>query len=152
MTDPLQLITVSKNALDTVKLLFGYAEEVKDIQKRGELMRVIGELSLQVAEAQLKLAAVTSENSALKEEIGSLNQEIEALKNPEIQLVFEYGAYYLPDDSWPFCPGCYDQNRKRIRLISGLGVGYLCPVCETKFPSGVRKRKPPSDDTPSNDT
>ena len=43
MSDAFKAITAAKTAMDGIKILTQYADEIKDVQKRGELMRVIGE-------------------------------------------------------------------------------------------------------------
>ena len=44
-----QAIAAGKNVVDGLKTLRSYADEIKDVTKRGEFMRIIGELSLELA-------------------------------------------------------------------------------------------------------
>jgi len=133
-----QALTAGKNAVDGLRLLANYAEEVKDIQKRGEFMRIVGELSLELAETQIKLADKFRENEGLKERVNKLQKELEDLKNLEIKLVIENGMYYTTEGDGPFCTACYDSNQQRIRValtpppMAQLGR-YKCPVCKTYF-------------------
>jgi hypothetical protein len=66
MTDPIQAFTAAKNAIDGLRILKNYGEEIADISKRGEFMRVIGELSMELAETQLRLSEQIRENDSLK--------------------------------------------------------------------------------------
>ena len=133
-----QAISAGKSVVDGLKTLATYAEEVKDIGKRGEFMRIIGELSIDLAETQIKLAEKLAEASELKEQVNTLQQEIKRLKNPETKMIIKDGLYYGPDNDGPFCTGCYDNNQKTIRVVKRSGnflrLGmYKCPVCHNSY-------------------
>lgn len=129
-----QAISAGKSVVDGLKTLATYAEEVKDIGKRGEFMRVIGELSLDLAETQIKLSEKIREVDELKEHASNLQKEIESLKDPKTKLTVRDGVYWKDDDG-PFCTGCYDNNNKLIRVTNltdafiSLGK-YKCPICK----------------------
>jgi cell division protein FtsB len=134
----IQAITAGKNAIDGLRLLSQYANEVKDIQKRGEFMRIIGELSLELAETQIKLAEHVRENDSLKEKISHLEKEIDKLSNPTLELIHKNGLYYTPEGDGPFCTICYDSKKQKIRLpempavMQALGK-YKCGICNTTY-------------------
>ena len=133
-----QAIAAGKAAVDGLRILATYANEVKDVSKRGEFMRIIGELSLELAETQIKLSERFRENDELKNHINALQKEVESLKNPDTKLRLFNGLYYAPEDKAPFCTGCYDNNRKRIRVTKLTGsfrmLGeYRCPVCDSTY-------------------
>jgi hypothetical protein len=136
-----QAIGAGKSVLDGLKTLATYAEDVKDIGKQGEFMRIIGELSLDLAETQIKLSDKIREIDGLREQVNGLQKEIEKLKDPETKLVIKNGLYYGPDDDGPFCTGCYDSKQKIIRLTKRsetfrvLGI-YKCPSCGNHFGGG----------------
>jgi hypothetical protein len=133
-----QVIGAGRAIVDGLKTLATYADEVKDISKRGEFMRIIGELSLNLAETQIKLSDRIREIDELKEQASNLQKEIENLKDPKTKLILKLGLYYSESGDGPFCTGCSDNNQKRIRVneLSGsfkaLGK-YKCPVCEAKY-------------------
>ncbi|WP_445634502.1 hypothetical protein NSTC745_06326 [Nostoc sp. DSM 114161] len=130
--DALKLITAGKAALDGVKLLNQYAEEIKDTQKRGEFMRIIGQLSIELAETQMKLAEQIQENIDNKQKIKLLEEEIEKLKDPANKVILKAGLYYKENGDGGYCTGCYDNNKKLIRVAEtpgGLKM-YQCPVCK----------------------
>ena len=133
-----QAIGAGKAVVDGLKTLATYADEVKDISKRGEFMRIIGELSLNLAETQIKLSERMREVDELREQVSNLNKEIESLKDPETKLIIKDGLYYKPDDDGPFCTGCYDSKQKTIRLTKRsnsfrvLGI-YRCPACGSTY-------------------
>jgi hypothetical protein len=133
-----QAVSAGKAAIDGLKSLAQYADEVKDVSKRGEFMRIIGELSLELAETQIKLSGHIRENDELKEQVFTLQKKVETLKNPSLKLTFKNDAYYNSESNRPFCTGCYDKNQQTIRLSKtppmqrGLGK-YECPICKSKY-------------------
>jgi CII-binding regulator of phage lambda lysogenization HflD len=136
-----QAIGTGKSVIDGLKTLTTYAEEVKDIGKRGEFMRIIGELNLDLAKTEIKLAEKLKEASELKEQVNTLQQEIKRLKNPENKMIMKDSLYYGPDNDGPFCTGCYDNSQKSIRLIKRSGSfrllgAYRCPNCGNRFEGG----------------
>lgn len=115
---------------DSLKVLVGYVEGIKDSQKRGELMGAIGELKYALGESKLN-------QTDLREQVAELQKEIETLRQPEIELVRENGFYYdTQDKTIPFCPNCYISSKKP-RILSRdtwdiAGTGYQCPECSWK--------------------
>lgn len=137
MDNPLQALTAGKNAIDAVRLLHNYAEEIKDISKRGEFMRIIGELSMELGEIKMRLGEKM-------EEIEKLKSEVKKLKEPTLELEFDnkLGLYFeknkLSDRGFPFCSGCFDNNKKTIRLSRmsnemQIIAKYQCPVCKAVY-------------------
>ncbi len=133
MSDAFRAISAGKAAIDWMKTLSEYATGVKDVQKHGELMRIIGGLSLELAEIEIRLAEQIKENQQLKEVIAELKAEASQPK-----LIFKNGLYYAPEDNIPFCPSCFEDKKKRIHLktfSNSLQLpGYRCPICENIFP------------------
>ncbi|WP_322685697.1 hypothetical protein [Nostoc sp. DedQUE07] len=133
--DALKLITAGKSALDGIKLLNQYAEEIKDTQKRGEFMRIIGQLSIELAETQMKLAEQIQDSIENKQKIKVLEDEIEQLKNPNVKVIWKNGLYYKENGDGGYCTGCYDNNKKLIRVtepLPGFKL-YQCPVCQSTY-------------------
>ena len=129
VSDAFRAISAGKAAIDWMKTLSEYATGVKDVQKHGELMRIIGGLSLELAEIEIRLAEQIKENQQLKEVIAELKEEASQPK-----LIFKNGLYYAPEDDIPFCPSCFEERKKRIHLhelSNALNLpGYTCPICK----------------------
>jgi hypothetical protein len=133
--DAMRLIASGKAAVDGIKLLYDYAEDIKDISKRGEYMRIIGQLSVDLAETQVKLAAQLEEGVSNREKIRNLEKELEELKNPSFRLVLKDGFYYKENEDTKYCTGCYDENKKLI-IVTALSQhlkAYKCPVCKNVY-------------------
>ena len=130
-----QAIGTAKAVADGLKTLISYADEIKDIGKHGEFMRVIGQLKSDLAESQAGLSKKTREVDELSEQVNTLKKEVESLKNPDTKLTIRGGLYYGSDNDGPFCTGCYDSNRKTIRVTKVasdflvLGT-HKCPICK----------------------
>jgi hypothetical protein len=133
-----QAISATKATIDGLKSLSQYAEEVKDITKRGEFMNIIGDLKIQLGETQIRVSDYIRENGELKEQVATLQKKIETLENPDSKLIIKNGLYYTSEDDGPFCTGCYDSDRKTIRLsemplaLKRLGK-FECPKCKSKY-------------------
>jgi len=137
-SDFVQAVTAGRAAIDGLRSLSTYANEVKDISKRGEFMRVVGELSLELAEVQMRLGETIRENNDLEEQVNTLKKEVESLKNPDTKLMLSSGLYYASQDKDPFCTGCYDNNGKMIRVTKLTGSArtfgeYRCPICNNVY-------------------
>ena len=77
-------------------------------------------------------------NDDLREQIGILQKKVETLENPDSKLIFKDDAYYDSKGDGPFCTGCHDSTRKKIRLTNhpyakkALGK-YGCPICNANY-------------------
>lgn len=101
----------------------------KTIQN-AELQNAIADLTLQLADLKVELANLVTENADLKAKLKA--------KGDAPSLTFRDGYYYGPDDEHPYCPGCYDDKKKVIRLSKTEGMlrkfgKYICPTCDKSF-------------------
>ena len=137
-TEILQAITAVKSAIDGINILNKYAEDIKDTQKRGELIRIIGQLSLDLGNAQIQLSQQLLINNEMAQKIEHLEKEIENLKNPSEKLIVKDGLYYKDENDGPYCTGCYDTKKLIVRLkkltgpFTAMGT-YQCPSCNTPY-------------------
>jgi hypothetical protein len=107
-----------------------------------DLITGVATANLKHANAELKTEAadLITENQELKEQIKALKEE------KENSLVYndENGLFYSADDTdnrHPFCPACYDTDKKRIHLLPSL----KCPGCKADYyqfkPSDIQTRR-----------
>lgn len=132
-----QFIAASKNVLDAIKTLNSYAEGVQDIQKRGELMRVIGQINMDLADTQIKLAEIKLKLEERDQKIASLEKEVQILRNPEVEVI---GNFYHRKDNkdGPFCIACYDkkQGLNRVTKLAETFAAlakFQCPSCKSVY-------------------
>jgi hypothetical protein len=116
------LVALAKGALDIANGL-----------NNADLIRIIVELKNEAADLLI-------ENLELKERIKALE---DGKENP---LVYndKDGLYYSTGDTdsqHPFCPACYDTDKKRIHLLPSL----KCPGCKAGYyqfkPSDIQTRR-----------
>jgi len=120
-------------------LFDGAVSKVKAIY---ELAKRLGnsELSLEISNLQIELADLKLSYADLKNENAELKQKIQALeKGHEEPPIYKNGAYYSQSGDGPFCSGCYDTDKKLIRL-SAVGhpqmrriASHICPVCKGTY-------------------
>jgi regulator of replication initiation timing len=130
----MEIISVVSNAL-------GIASRLKEISKNiqdAEFNNLLADLSLELADLKVRLADVLDENSNLKNEL--LNYKHSQSSSSELQ--YRDGMYFQLDGSGPFCPGCFDSNKKIIRLRKEDGpfatlCDYTCPVCKEAYGKGT---------------
>lgn len=77
----MQAITAGRSAVDGIKRLNALIDEIKDVEKRGELMRIIGELKQELGETKIELANEREEKNNFKVRIKALEAEVERLRN-----------------------------------------------------------------------
>lgn len=111
MMDPLTPATV----IALFKGAFALAKKRKDAELSAELLE-LQERMLQLVEEREQLA---SENRQLRDQ-RSLAAEFEYRDN----------AYFRRDDG-PYCPRCWDDDRKVIRMQRHPGKVPTCPKCGT---------------------
>jgi len=143
---------------DVVDLATQLSESVQDRRFTSDLFKIIQLVNtIQSEQASLteKNIELMSENADLKQsisvfksDIAILNQQISNLKNQAgdipldiprnahslLSLKFKTPFYYADGDPTPFCPTCWEVNKKQIHfpspLSSGVGPEYTCPNCK----------------------
>lgn len=80
---------------------------------------------------QQEMLKIQEENTELIEENKKLKNVIEDIKKVE----FKNNSYYFENEG-PYCTKCYDDEKKKIRMLeedNNMGVIYLvCPKCKTR--------------------
>jgi len=109
-----------------IRSVTSLTELTKDI-KNVELHRQISEFNLQVANIQNETAILIREN-------GTLKSELENLKNDRLNpLTYnpEDGLYYDNESKNPYCPNCYEGEKKERRHLRV--DNKRCPKCNETF-------------------
>lgn len=128
--------TVS-SGIDALKKLTDLAIKSRNV----ELQEGILKLREELIDVRDGLMTAREENFELREENKQLKERVAELeKGAEEKLVFRDGFYYKQDGDGPFCPGCYDNKGKELRLVPmPLSVpGLRCPTCKNVFGLGGR--------------
>ncbi len=129
---------------------------ITSIKTASELAKFIKDSSssLQEAEMKMKLAELISELADTKISMAEIQEvildkdtkikELEDALNLKNNVVFERNLYWTTNDDnskdGPFCPQCYDNNRKLIRVHTYSTSKMKCPTCKNLF---KKKLAPP---------
>lgn len=135
--DPMTLVATALTSLKT-------ATEIAQIFKVSDDTFAKAELKMKVAELMTALADAKIALSELKENLYEKDQEIKKLKalaDKEPEMVFENGIYRHKNDDGKleggYCPRCFDDEKKAIRLRDYGNGFFRCPKCDKTFESGV---------------
>ena len=124
------VITSINNAITLAQRLREISKNIED----AEFKNVLADLSLEMADTKLALAQVTEENAELKSELIKLKH---SRGESSSDLIFKTFAYYTESDDGPFCSGCYDTKKQKIRLTPVRGDfasfgKFKCPSCDKR--------------------
>jgi hypothetical protein len=107
-------------------------KDIIELVKKGSTLEA-QEKILELREAAIELQ---EENIELKEQVSNLTLELKT----KVEMVFNGHVYYKQTDDLkdgPFCPCCFDSNKKTIRIHP---VHYMhhdpqwqCKVCESRY-------------------
>ena len=108
----------------------GWYEALKDAVKAAEHLKD-AELTQKLGTVQMECAALAEENSRIREERNGLREQLRLQGVME----FETNVYWMREGetrSGPFCPKCWDGDRKTARMEDRPDDHYWrCPVCGT---------------------
>jgi hypothetical protein len=124
MVDIAAVTSSTGGIANAVKEVVSIAERVGN----RELTERAGDLLVRILDIQTKMAELANENHALKLRISELEQAGELAG----KLVYQESVYWLLIEGvsdGPFCPKCWDAEKKLIRLTPGECKGtFSCSV------------------------
>lgn len=123
--------------IGSISAAINIAKRLKEISKNirdAEFKNLLADLSLELSDTKQRLSEIVVENSELKEELSKLKHS----KSVGEELIFKGGLYYTSEGDGPFCPGCYDNQGKKIRTPEEYGPfrkfgKYKCPICSKYY-------------------
>lgn len=145
---PADIVTTIRGlsaGIDSIKKLAELAKKSQNVELREGILDLREQLLSakdDILDVKQELSAYKEENIALKNENAQLKQQLENPQTSKPQLVTQDGLYFLVKEDktndGPFCTGCYDKDKKTIRLskmpevMKELGR-YKCPVCKATY-------------------
>ncbi len=117
------------------------ATEIVKLLRESDASLASAETKLQLAELVHALADAKLEIAGIQElllEKDSFIRELKEQSETHQNLNWEDPVYYLQTDQGkegPFCPQCYDSDRKSIRLQTSEPGSWHCLTCEKSFHS-----------------
>lgn len=104
-------------------------KEIADLVKKfndDELNRKIVDLEGEIVELTLQIGSLEEENEELKRTLSLIKK-----------MRFKKPFYFQEDDPVPFCPRCWEKEKKPVHLIGPVkvatGLRYGCPNCKDFF-------------------
>lgn len=104
-------------------------KEIADLVKKfndDELNRKIVDLEGEIVERTLQIGSLEEENEELKRTLSLIKK-----------MRFKKPFYFQGDDPVPFCPRCWEKEKKPVHLIGPVkvatGLRYGCPNCKEFF-------------------
>ena len=104
-------------------------KEIADLVKKfndDELNRKIVDLEGEIVERTLQIGSLEEENEELKRTLSLIKK-----------MRFKKPFYFQGDDPVPFCPRCWEKEKKPVHLIGPVkvatGLRYGCPNCKDFF-------------------
>ena len=107
------------NPIELVRDAINVAKELNNLDLRKKLVELEG----QVLDMQTDLRRKDTRIA-----------ELELAFDFKGKAVFKNNTYWIEGDSHPYCPTCFDRDRKLVHMVTfGLGMTiYLCGSCGTK--------------------
>jgi len=104
------------------------------------LIKKIGDIELyqKILDLQSSIMELSEKNGTQKEEIKHLN-ELMKITN---KMTFRDQLYYMDGDSEPFCPRCWDSEKKAIHLHRNSKGSYRCKNCDNNYLTDEFREKP----------
>jgi hypothetical protein len=126
----------------------GVVENLKHI---ADLIKKAGDIELyrKIIESEGEAIELTRENRRLEERVVELEKTLALQK----QMHFNEPFYYQDEDKTPFCPACWEGNKKGIHVTfifdNSDRTRWDCPVCKHTYliekkdaPPSVPRRRP----------
>ncbi|MBE9224005.1 hypothetical protein IQ264_00750 [Phormidium sp. LEGE 05292] len=131
-TDIAKAVMGVSAGIDAIKKLGDLAVKSQNLELREGILSLREQL-LEAKDALLdakeQVSNYKEENATLKTRITELEQRL-ANGKEEIKLTVKKGGYYKEDGDGPYCTGCYDNDKKLIR-VTDVGPIWRCPVCRS---------------------
>jgi hypothetical protein len=133
-------ITAAINAIKFVGSAFDEVADVKDKTKFASLLRAIAGADLAAAKLESEMAEKIREINRLMARVETLEAEkLSSSQKPARSLIFKDGLYYEEGtEDGPFCPSCYDDKEKIIRLTEEAAMfqvfgKFKCRTCNSYY-------------------
>lgn len=124
---------------------FEFASAIAAVKAAASIAKEAGKLELyeKILDLRDQLMQADDENRALRRRVDELEEQLRWKE----RLVFRYNVYWgradEDDPEWPYCPRCWDAERKAIRLVKTATKDYVeCRNCKTGFMTKAKQQVP----------
>ena len=108
---------------------------IDNVKEVADLIKKAGDIELyrKIVELEGEIIELTRQKRGLEEK----NEELGKLLNTQKAMVFKKPFFYQGDDPHPYCPKCWEADKKSIHLDGPQdmlgGPRYDCPNCKVHF-------------------
>jgi len=104
---------------------------VENVKEIADLIKKIGDIDLyrRIIGLEQEVFELNHENIFLKQKISTLEDINEIASKMEFKSPF----WYMNGDFVPYCPQCWENNKKTIHLIDIQEHGFECPSCNKRY-------------------
>lgn len=131
--DPITTIGAILTSLKTATEITRFFENTDSDFDEAESKSKIANLMMSLANVKMAVATLQDVIQKKDAEIDELEKQIFYIA----ELKFKHGLYYQADDLIPFCPRCFEIEKKTIHLTS-TGMGrkgqqWKCAECKSQY-------------------
>lgn len=109
--------------------------ELKEISDLAKQVATV-DLQMKILDLRGEIMEIQEENLQLRDDNKSLNQELAELRRAlSVSKELEFGApyYYEKDGKDPYCPRCWETDKKLVHVVKSLVPGWNCPQCDKHY-------------------
>lgn len=109
---------------------------IDNVKEIADLIKKVGDIELyrKIVELEGEVVELTREKRLLEEKDAELEKQLSISK----EIFFKGQFYFMPDDEVPFCPKCWEYDKKAIHLVKPYPgtphrPQHQCPNCKTLY-------------------
>ena len=113
---------------------------INDAKEIAGLIKKLDDIELhqKIVNLQTSIFELSNENIEQKEEIKRLNE----LQKITKKMTFRNQLYYMDGDNEPFCPRCWESEKKAIHLHRNSKGSYRCKNCDNNYLTDEFRERP----------
>lgn len=134
-------VTTFMTAMTTINHALAVTKTLRDVDLKlneAENKNKISELYLSLSDIKIEIANLKTALIEKDEEIKRLNEQVKIAGEMKFNGVL-YFRQQGNSQEGPFCPQCYDNEKKTIRLHNYQEGWWECKTCESRYDEDYRK-------------
>ncbi len=104
---------------------------IENVKEIANLARKLDDVDLyrRILALEQEVFELNEENRSLKERISNL----ENIEDITSKMIFKSPFWYMEGDKVPYCPRCWENDKRTIHLVEIPAHGYECPQCNQRI-------------------
>jgi len=144
MVEPFTTLGLAKTTSDLIKEAMSLARSAKNTDLAEKLIDLYRDFVELMDATQQKIAELQRETIELSQQKLQLAQKVDDLEKSvrlKAEMIFTPPLYFRKGDSTPFCPACFEGDKRAVHLVnygSGTYSGiqkthWYCKLCKNEF-------------------